>query len=127
MTEKCYEVMRFLNIDHLADVKAANLPYGDQRRLEIARALVSDPKLILLDEPAAGMNLSEKDALAETILKIRERGHTVFLVEHHMKLVTSVCDRICVLDHGSKIAEGTPGEIQTDPEVIRADLGGVGV
>ena len=121
----CREALRFMKIDHLSDTIASNLPYGDQRRLEIARALVSRPKLLLLDEPAAGMNLKEKDELAETILRIRDSGYTIFLVEHHMKLVMSVCDRICVLNHGTKIAEGVPTEIQNNHEVIAAYLGGV--
>lgn len=122
--EKCHKVLQFMGIDHLSDTLAANLPYGDQRRLEIARAMVSNPKLILLDEPAAGMNLKEKDDLAETIKKIRDLGYTILLVEHHMKLVMQVCDRICVINHGIKIAEGTPEEIQNNQEVISAYLGG---
>jgi len=121
----CHEALRFMKIDHLSNSVAGSLPYGEQRRLEIARALVSRPKLLLLDEPAAGMNLTEKDELAETILRIRDSGYTVFLVEHHMRLVMSICDRICVLNHGEKIAEGTPNEIQSNPEVIKAYLGGV--
>ena len=123
--EKCREVLRFMGIDHLENSLAASLPYGDQRRLEIARALVSKPQLILLDEPAAGMNLTEKDVLTDTILKIRDQGYTVLIVEHNMKLVMKVCDRICVLNHGNKLAEGKPEEIQNNPDVIKAYLGGV--
>lgn len=118
------EILSFMGIAHLEDALAGSLPYGDQRRLEIARALVSDPKIILLDEPAAGMNLTEKEALSDTILNIRDRGHTVLLVEHNMKLVMKVCDRICVLNHGNKLVEDVPEQIQNDPEVIKAYLGG---
>lgn len=122
--ERCHEVLRFMGIDHLADSPAGSLPYGDQRRLEIARALVSKPQIVLLDEPAAGMNLTEKDALIQTILDIRAQGYTVLLVEHNMKLVMKVCDHICVLNHGNMLAEGSPSEIQNNPEVIKAYLGG---
>ncbi len=121
---KCHEILKFMDIDHMANLKASSLPYGAQRRLEIARALASNPQLLLLDEPAAGMNLREKDDLAQIILKIRDKGYTVFLVEHHMKLVMKVCDKICVLNHGEKLAEGNPSEIQQNPEVIAAYLGG---
>lgn len=121
--EKCHEILRFLEIDHLSELRSSGLSYGAQRRLEIARALASGPQMLLLDEPAAGMNLSEKDELAEIILKIREKGYTVFLVEHNMKLVMRICDRICVLNHGEKLAEGDPNEIQSNPLVIAAYLG----
>ena len=122
--EKCRQVLKFMGIDHLENVLASSLPYGDQRRLEIARAMVADPQILLLDEPAAGMNLTEKDALADTILKIRDMGYTILIVEHNMKLVMKVCDHICVLNHGNKLAEGIPEEIQNNPDVIKAYLGG---
>lgn len=121
---RCREVLKLMGVDHLEDCLAGSLPYGDQRRLEIARALVSNPQILLLDEPAAGMNLTEKDVLTDTILKIRDQGYTVLIVEHNMKLVMQVCDRICVLNHGNQLASGTPEEIQNNPDVIKAYLGG---
>ncbi len=120
------ELLRELGLAHLADEKAGSLPYGQQRRLEIARALATRPRLLLLDEPAAGMNPLETMELAELVLELRKRhGLTVFLIEHDMKFVMRLCERIKVLDYGITIAEGTPAEIQSNPDVIKAYLGDV--
>ena len=108
---------------HRADELAANLSYGDQRRLEIARAMATGPKLICLDEPAAGFNPAEKAQLMDLIRKVRDQGYTVLLIEHDMRLVMGVTDRIVVLEFGRKIAEGTPAEIRDNPAVIAAYLG----
>lgn len=123
IVERSYEILELVGLADEVDNFARNLSYGAQRRLEIARALATDPSLLLLDEPAAGMNPQETQELVQLILRIRDQGYSILLIEHDMKLVMTLSNRIYVMDYGKKIAQGTPEEIQSNPVVIKAYLG----
>ena len=123
IAKRAHELLDYVGIGQLADYKARTMSYGDQRRLEIARALATDPQLIALDEPAAGMNATEKVQLRALIDKIRNDNRTILLIEHDVKLVMGLCDRITVLDYGKQIAEGTANEVRANEKVIEAYLG----
>lgn len=121
--DKAMETLRFIGLEHLAYEKVNSLPYGNRKVLEIGRALVTDPELILLDEPAAGLNPSERKGLTDIIGKIHENGISVFMIEHNMDVIMTISNKITVLNFGKKIAEGTPKEIRDNPDVIKAYLG----
>ena len=121
--KRAREILGEMGLEEHSDEQAKNLPYGIQKRLEIARALASDPKFLLLDEPAAGLNLAETETLQETIDQILRKGIAILLVEHNMRIVMNICPRICVLNYGAKIAEGTPSEVSENEAVVEAYLG----
>jgi branched-chain amino acid transport system ATP-binding protein len=121
--QRALELLSWVKLDHKSEQLAESLSYGEQRKLELARALATEPKLLLLDEPVAGMNSNEKAELMTEILNIKQRGYSIFLIEHDMRFVMGLCDRIVVLNFGKVIAEGTPDQIKKNPEVIEAYLG----